>query len=293
MKRKSLFAMLVIATMALSACGNAEETANTNVSTSTVESSAVASSESVAEPTTDVTESSSEVASSEAPSSEAAPVVNEMSYEVSALVYPNGSASEELIDYDTFWGMWNGYNNPEILQPYYTVTNTSDSAYNIELVHEGSLPTISDWNFEPGEIIVVPAYLYPNQEATDADGKIPMNWLNLEDAVNADMGNIRTNEAKPENTNHVQEKMTITFDADNLLRDGAITLDSEMNGMVDFVIYYDESGNVISSGTASTDGGYNYFEGNTFIYPTKYYYTTQEPFTWASADVYYSYEVTE
>lgn len=295
MKKKTL---ALIATMALvaslTACGGkTEETANTNepaVETTT-------ESQDVAEPTEAPIQESEEVVESTETVTEEAPAETEASYEVSAVMMLDGSAPEN-IDYEAFCN--NGmFMNPEIITPYYTITNTSDSAYAISFELIGQIN--EDPYFEPGESMVVPAMPY-------MDNNDIAKWCNILEAEELQYNHFNvTPETRPEQ-NRVQEMMTITYDESKVLYENVMSIDITLpeNAVCDggdsqylpcYVIYYDEAGNVISSDPSVSDAynSWNFisYADKTFTYPALYYTTTQEPFVWATADVYYSYTLAQ
>jgi len=300
MKRKTL---ALIATMALvaslTACGGkTEETANTNVNEPTVESQveqeAVEPTEAPVEESEEVFENTEPVVE-DASTTEEAPVEEEKPYTLSEVTYPNGETPAEVI-FEEFLN--NGdYRNPELIQPYYTLTNTSDSAYGIEIDDGISNEYYTDANFEPGESIVVPAYLYQGDANLYGEEGLSY-WMNADDSSSLlQYGHgIETSDANPAQ-NRVQEMTTITFDESKVLYEGAMSIDIELpeNATASsnfFTIYYDAAGNVISSGVAIEYNGIS-FADKTFTYPALYYTTTNEPFVWATADVYYSYEIAQ
>jgi len=305
MKKKTL---ALIATMALvaslTACGgNTEETANNNVNEPTVESQV--EQEAVVEPT------EAPVVSQEATEStetivEESPVEEAKPYTLSEVICPNGETPTDII-FEDFLN--NGaYNNSAIIQPYYTLTNTSDSAYGIEIDTGVTNEYYTDSNFEAGESILVPAYLYQGDANLYGEEGLSY-WLNADDGYNLlQYGyGIETSEANPAQ-NRIQEMMTITFDESKVLGDGKMSIEltlpenatgegGDMQYLPSYVIYYDEAGNVISSGE-SCMGSYDsynviFYAEQTFNYPAFYYTTTNEPFIWAKADVYYSYEMAQ
>lgn len=289
MKKKTLALLATMALVAsMTACGGkTEEAAGSNVNEPTVESTV--ESQSAESTTQEVTESTE--TSSEAPASEEAPVA-EASYEISDVIYPNGSAPES-IDFDYFYSMGQ-YQNPEIIQPYYTITNTSDSAYAIRFENLANMQ--EDLYFEAGESIVVPAALYQDENGA-------AKWCNLSDAKALQYSDgIETSEANSAQ-NRVQEMMTITYDESKILYENVMSIDIELpeNASGDggaaqylpcYVIYYDEAGNVLSAGT-SCDWNVISYADKTFTYPAMYYTTTGETFVWAKADVYYSYTLAQ
>ncbi|MBQ2884814.1 MAG: hypothetical protein IJE43_13725 [Alphaproteobacteria bacterium] len=288
MKKKTLALLVTVALVAsMTACGGkTEETANTNVNEPVAESSVETQ---VAESTTQESQATE--------STEENPAGTESFYEVSAVIYPTGSEAES-IDYDAFYN--NGtYMNPELITPYYIITNTSDSAYAIkfELLRQIN----EDAYFEAGESMVVPAELY-------MDNNNIAKWCNVLESEELQYGNgIETSDANP-TQNRVQEMMTITFDESKVLSEGVMSIDIELPAsavgdggdlqyLPCYVIYYDENGNVISSGPNVGDAYNSWnlisYADKTFTYPALYYTTTNEPFVWATADVYYSYTLAE
>lgn len=293
MKKKTLLTLIAITMLSLAACGKTEETSGSNVNEPVQESQIT---ESQPEPTETPTQESQEVTeSTEAPVVEDAPVMEEKPYTLSEVIFPNGSAPEN-INFDDFVN--NGaYNNPELIQPYYTLTNTSDSTYGVEI--DNNITNYTDLYFEPGESIVVPAFLYPGDANLYGEEGLAY-WMNADDSSSLlQYGHgIEIKDTNPAR-NTVQEMITITFDASKVLYENVMSIDIELPGNADtnetpifFVIYYDAEGNVISSGTLNDFNGIS-FADKTFIYPALYYTTTSEPFVWATADVYYSYTVAE
>lgn len=279
MKKKSIALLATIALVAsLTACGSkTEEAANTNVSEPVVETTVSEESQAV-EPTEAPVQESQVVESTEAPAEEA-PVEEVALYEVSELVFPDG-VTPTYTTADDFYNFLNNgaYENTSVMVPYYTITNTSDSAYYI-IVKD--LEQYEDHYFEPGESIVLPGRLYRDRNNND----VP-KWCTTLDS-SFDNGGIKTeNEAKPER-NVIQEMVTLTFDeskVDKTISDTALMTDiAQDNITVNYVIYYDADGNVITSGTNAT------LRDKIFTYT--YDYEKREPLVWASADVYYSYEV--
>lgn len=297
MKKKVFIALIAVAILSMTACGGKTEEAtgsnvNEPVSEAIVESEVE---ESTAQESQTVVESTE--ASIEATSTEETPVGTETSYEVSAVIYPNGSAPES-IDYDAFYNNGN-YMNPELITPYYTITNTSDSAYTIsfELLNEINQDTC----FNAGESMVVPAMLYMDENGN-------ARWCNILEAEELQYNHLDvTTETRPE-LNRVQEMMTITYDESKILHENVMSIDIELpaNAVGDggdlqylpcYVIYYDANGNVISSGPSVSDAYNSWnvisYADKTFTYPAAYYMTTNEPFAWAKADIYYSYTLAE
>lgn len=107
------------------------------------------------------------------------------------------------MDYEAFVSA-GSYQPPALIQPYFTITNVSDSAYAIYF--DGFATVNDDAYFEPGEGLFIPAALCP-----DANNSANCDW-------------------------------NILYSADK-----------------------------------------------TFVYPTSYRTTTNEPFVWSSADIYYNY----
>lgn len=290
MKKKSIALLATMALVAsMTACGGkTEEAAGSNVNEPTVESTVQESQ--VAESTTqEVTEATE--ASSEAPASEEAPAVAEMTYEVSELIMPDGSAIEPVDS--TLWLERMG-NDTSISYPYYTVTNTSNSAYSIDF---GSIQ-YKDNNFEAGESIILPALPNANDDGTYFE------WLNINKFVEIGMTSVNTGDVNSIANvgNRVQEKTTITFDESKVNTGGYSQLDnidftvSGNNFSNNYIIFYDEAGNVIATWATGFNGNYGIVTNGTatnFIYPMFSDYSTNEPFTWASADVYYSYEIAQ
>ncbi len=290
MKKKTLLALIAVATVSLVACGKTAETSGSNVNEPVQESQIT---ESQPEPTeTPVQESQEVVEPTEAPVEEAAPVEAEASFEVSEVIYPNGAAPVD-INFDEFYGMGQ-YQNPELIQPYYTITNTSDTAYAITF--ENLATSNEDLYFEAGESIIVPAALYQDENGV-------AKWCNISDAQTMQYSDgITTSEANSAQ-NRVQEMMTITFDESKVLFENVMSIDITLpeNATADggdlqylpcYVIYYDANGNVISAGTSSDWNVISYAD-KTFTYPSMYYTTTNEPFVWSTADVYYSYTINQ
>lgn len=295
MKKKTL---ALIATMALvaslTACGGkTEETANTNVNEPTVESQVE---QEAVEPTEAPAESQDVAEPTEAPVEEEAPVETEASFEVSEVIYPNGSAPDN-INYDDFLN-YGAYQNPEMIVPYYTVTNTSDSAYAIEFEYLNEI--VRDDYFEAGESMVVPACLF-------MDNNDVAKWCNILESEELQYSDgIETSDANPAQ-NRVQEMMTITYDESKVLYENVMSIDIELpanavgNGgdlqyLPCYVVYYDADGNVISCGSSGEtfiDWNVISYADKTFTYPALYYTTTNEPFVWATADVYYSYTLAQ
>lgn len=289
MKKKTLLALIAVATLSLAACGKTEETANTNVNEpvveSTVQESQVAESTETATQESHTTESTE--ASSEAPATE-------MTYEVSAVALPDGTTPEPV---DTSLWLERMGNDTSIAYPYYTVTNTSNLAYSIEL-NSGSMQ-YRDNNFEAGESVILPALPNSNDDGTFFE------WLNINEFVELGMTSVNTGDVNSiANTgNRVQEKTTITFDASKVNTGGYSQLDNidftvpGNNFSNNYIIFYDEAGNVIATWATGFNGNYgivtNGTDATNFIYPMFSDCSTQEPFTWASADVYYSYEVAQ
>ena len=217
------------------------------------------------------------------------------SFEVSDVIYPNGSTAVE-INYDDFLN-YGDYKNTELIIPYYTITNTSDSTYAIKLNNMNQ--SVEDGYFEPGESIVIPAELFRNENDV-------ATWCNVLNAEELQYNNgVKTKDTNPAQ-NRVQEMTTITFDESKVLYDGTMSVDVSLpdNAVGDggdsqylpcYIIYYDANGNVISSAPSVSDAYNSWnvisYADKTFTYPALYYTTTQEPFVWATADVYYSYTV--
>lgn len=206
------------------------------------------------------------------------------SFEVSDVIYPNGSTAVE-INYDDFLN-YGDYRNPELTIPYYTITNTSDSTYAIELENMNQL--VEDGYFEPGESIVIPAGLFMNENDV-------ATWCNVLNAEELQYSNgVETKDANPAQ-NMIQEMTTITFDESKVLYDGTMSVDVSLPENATeasnfFAIYYDAEGNTVASGIMS-DYNFISFADGTFTYPALYYTTTNEPFVWSTAEVYYSYTV--
>ncbi len=293
MKKKVLSIITIVAlTATLTACGGTTDTV-----TETNSNEMVVESQSELEESSDVPAESQEevIEPTEIPDAEEAPVAETKPYTLSEVTYPNGETSAEVI-FDDFLN--NGaYNNPEVIQPYYTLTNTSDSAYGVEI--DNNITNYTDLYFEPGESIVVPAFLYPGDATLYGEEGLAY-WLNADDSSTllqyGDGVEIKdTNPAR----NTVQEMITITFDESKVLYENVLSVDIELPENADtnetpifFVIYYDAEGNVISSGTSNDFNGIS-FADKTFTYPAMYYTTTNEPFVWATADVYYSYTLAQ
>lgn len=293
MKKKTLLTLIAITMLSLAACGKTEETSGSNVNEPVQESQIT---ESQPEPTETPAQESQEVTeSTEAPVVEDAPVMEEKPYTLSEVIYPNGETPAEII-FEEF--MNNGaYNNPAIIQPYYTLTNTSNSAYGIEIDDGISNEYYTDSNFEPGESIIVPAYLYQGDENLYGQEGLAY-WLNADDSSTLlQYGHgVETRDANPAQ-NTIQEMITITFDESKVLYENVIGIDIELPENATetsnfYVIYYDAEGNAISSGIMS-DYNFISFADKTFTYPALYYTTTNEPFVWATADVYYSYTINQ
>lgn len=293
MKKKTLLALIAVATLSLAACGKTEETSGSNVNEPVIESTVESQ---VAENTETATQESqtaesTEVTSSETPSSEEAPAVAEKSYEVSALMMPDGSAyaPEKLPFPEDSSLVVRGTETP-----YYTITNTSDSAYSINIALFNNNHT--DNNFEAGESITLPAIAIQNDEF--------MGWCNIEDAMTLDDLNyfIIVDEANSlvNQGDRIHEMTTITFDASvqtpadaNNSRSSVPALMEKAtlnNFMPTYIVLYDEAGNAIPGSYA----GLGLSEDGTAIF---LYHPAQnaagEPFAWASADVYYSYEAAQ
>lgn len=281
MKKKTLLALIVAATMCLAACGGTEETAGSNVNEPIAESQ-------IAESTETATQESqtpeSTEASSEAPASEEAPTANEMSYVVSAVMMPDGSTwdSEKLpcLEY---------YDTPDYEKPYYTVTNTSNSAYRLHISAVDF--EYFDNNFETGESITLPAFKCQNEDET-------YFWANIEEACESYYGSdydIDASETPSDDTrDRVQKKATVTYDAtlasDSSCPVPSLTIDSARDFKVDYIILYDEAGNAFNSNCVQmtyTEANSNINDCILMYLPTN---SAGEPFTWASADIYYSNE---
>lgn len=285
MKKKSI---ALIATMALAlsmtACGGkTEEAANTNVNEPVVESTVQ---ESQPEATEAPVQESQEVAeSSEAPVETEAPVEEETKpYTISELVYPDGSNSNVIdANEEDFMLVYEKYMMNEINAPYYTVTNTSDQAYRITIGngHE-------DKNFEPGECMVVAAFPCSGGHYLQAgDGSVYDNefdyfWMNADDAFalfqDGDPIQIGDVNLTGNNLNRVHEMKTIN-NGDAFEITGPNVAEFP-NPAVEYVIFYDEAGNILHCSALN-------FEIRETEFLTGYINE------WASADVYYSYEVAQ
>lgn len=303
MKKKTLALIATIAlAISLTACGGVSKDKKETVSEKepVVESSVSDEAESNVEvENTENTIEESQVESTEASTQESTetPVeeTTEASYEVSAVTFPDGSTPEP-IPYEIFDTIGRDVQHP---QPYYTVTNTSDKAYSIWLYDAYSyLEVYADGNFEPGESITLPA-LYAENE--DNNG---LYWCTIDEKSNkfniGDVNFIETQSQVKEHANRVQEKTTIAFDASKVYCDIELeNIDFKSPASYneftnDYIIFYDEAGNAIASTKCYQElCGIvaNGADAANFKYPMYLNMNTDERFTWASADVYYSYEV--
>lgn len=283
MKKKTLALLVTVALVAsMTACGGkTEDAAGSNVNEPVTESSVESQ---VAESTT---QESQEVVESTEASSEETSAVAETPYTMSEVVYPNGSTPEPAL-YEELMA------SASTMAPYFTVTNTSNDVYGINFSAISNSGSYEDYYFEPGETITVPAYIVMGD--SNIYGEDGMGyWVNTYDAIelfdaNADIDVL---EANP-NRNKIQEMATIAYDESKLVPakgDNCLSVDMGLTvqSNVDYIIYYDEAGNVISSGL--------YVQ---LLEPTDTIFTftmndpvTGEPFKWASADIYYSYEVAQ
>lgn len=283
MKKKSLTLLVAIALIAsLTACGGkTEEATGSNVNEPDVETT-VSEESQVAESTEAPVESQETTESTEAPSEEAP--VEAAPYEVSELVFPDGSIPADMTmdDFVHFIDL-GGYDNPDVIVPYYTVTNTSDSTYSIDI--EDYVAGYEDAYFEPGESIVLPGRLF--RDLND----VP-RWCNILDAIEVQHCDLQTRDEVYPEQNVIQEMVTITFDeskldktiASNVMRIDIDVPENTVPAGSSYVIYYDADGNVISSGTT---GGYSVSD-KIFRYALNW--ETKEPIVWATADVYYGYK---
>ena len=286
MKRKLalIIAMMTLAA-SLTACGGAKDTDAKSEKEPVVEQTvtndekeSVVDSEKQVTDKKDVEEKFTEEASSEE-------VVAEMTYEVSAVMMPDGSTwdSEKLpcLEY---------YETPDYEKPYYTVTNTSNSAYRLHITAADF--EYFDNNFEVGESITLPAFNCQNEDGT-------YFWANIKEACESYYSSdydIDISEAPADDTrNRVQAKTTVTYDAtlasDSSCPVPSLTVESAKDFKVDYIILYDEAGNAFNSNCVVI----NYNNDNFIIKDCILMYNSTnssgEPFTWASADIYYSYEV--
>lgn len=290
MKKKTLLTLIAITMLSLAACGKTEEASGSNVNEPVVESS-------IESPAT-IPQESQEIFENTETVVEDSPTVEETnaSFEVSEVIYPNGAAPDN-INYDDFLN-YGAYQNPELIVPYFTITNTSDSAYAIEFEYLNEI--IRDDCFEAGESMVVPACLF-------MDNNDVAKWCNILESEELQYSDgIETSDANT-TQNRVQEMITITYDESKVLYENVMGIDIELpanavaNGgdlqyLPCYVIYYDADGNVISCGSSGEtfiDWNVISYADKTFTYPALYYTTTNEPFVWATADVYYSYTINQ
>lgn len=288
MKRKLalIIAMMTLAA-SLTACGGAKDTDAKSEKEPVVEQTvtddekeSVVDSEKQVTDKKDIEEKFTEEASSEE-------VVSEMTYEVSAVMMPDDSAVEP-VDFNSYLD-WS-FKDTSISMPYYTITNTSDKSYSLNIESDSSLGSYKDSNFEPNETITLAAFAH---QKDDEKGY----WMTIEESSDLlNYGTIEITEAIPE-TNRTQEMITIQFDSSksngDILSEISIN-ENATNVSTDYVIFYDVDGNVITSAYLSynMNRGFINVRDNgicDFSYPSVDY--NMNTFTWASADIYYSYEV--
>ncbi len=267
MKKKTLALIATLAlALSMTACGGkTEETANNNTNEPVAESQVE---QDVAEPTEAPVQESEEVVENTEPvvedasTTEEAPVEEEFEeetpaespIEISELIYPNGEPDSDEFD---------GTN-----QPYFIVTNTSDTAYTLDFSRETG---ISDDYFEPNESIILPGIVFEDENGykwgTMTDGLI------LVEEYGDDIFDLYLRDYTDSERNRVQDMITITNGDTYPLGEG-----NENESRANYVIFYDAEGNVIPAAGAGV-----------FISETSGAFNVNAEFEWATADVYYSY----
>lgn len=260
MKKKTLALIATLAlALSMTACGGkTEETANTN-------EPAVESQETTQEVVQESQPESTEApVETEAPAETDTPVVEEapaesdaLPIEISELIYPKGEPDSD----ETYW----------MHQPYFIVTNTSDTAYVFNFSRYNGV-SYDDY-FEPNESIIVPAIIMNPEDAETWNSE---TWSSIPDIL-ARTGDDIFWEFLTDNTdserNRVQDMITITNGDTYPLGEG-----NENGSLANYAIFYDAEGNVITAASGAI----------TISEQTCAFYINAE-FEWATADVYYSY----